>query len=367
MIAECRNIYWNSTTSSVQIGDFLYQNPSQSIPAAAGYYSLNSNNSWAQCDAEGLVLNTGICPNIFTSSFGYVGTNGNVGIASISGSICGFDGIQPEVGTSSFVNPIIVMTATPNYVSGTPGSYVWARESALQANAFFGQLGGYGTSTNLNYVGGNSFAFSGSTAATATSLGFMDEVLVSPNYLQSTLPILQSQPYTFDIWFKTSTASSRNGVRSTLFSRKQQAQSSAGLAGWTFEQNKYQAGDLAITMTPTTGGGSEVIVYTTNTYLGTSWKNLVVTIDGSNQATGVKMYVNGQLVPSSFTGTSIPNMQESNGISISPQIGNIDRGDPTPSDAYYVGRIGRVAMYNSNAGLTAVTNSYNFFSSSYTN
>lgn len=366
MIAECRNIYWNSTTRSVQIGDFLYQNPSQTIPATAGYYSLNSNNSWALCDAEGLVLNTGICPNIFTSSFGYVGTNGNVGIASISGSICGFDGIQPETGTSSFVNPIIVMTPTPNYVSGTPGDWTWSRESSTYPNAFFGQLD-FGITTFLNYVGGNSFAFFGSLATNATSLGFMDDVLVSPNTLQSTLPILQNQPYTFDIWFKTSTASSRNGVRSTLFSRKQQAQASFGQAGWTFEQNKYQAGDLAITMTPTTGGGTEVIVYTTNAYLGTAWKCLTVTIDGSNQASGVKMYVNGQLVPTAFTGTSIPNMQEPSGTSISPQIGNIDIGDPAKSDAYYVGRIGRIAMYNNNAGVTAVTNNYNFFSSSYTN
>jgi hypothetical protein len=99
MITECRSIYWNSTTSSVQIGDFLYQNPAQTIPAAAGYYSLNSNNSWALCDAEGLVINAGICPNIFTSSFGYVGTNGNIGIASLSGSICGFDGNQPVTGS----------------------------------------------------------------------------------------------------------------------------------------------------------------------------------------------------------------------------------------------------------------------------
>lgn len=366
MITECRSIYWNSTTSSVQIGDFLYQNPAQTIPAAAGYYSLNSNNSWALCDAEGLVINAGICPNIFTSSFGYVGTNGNIGIASLSGSICGFDGIQPEPGTSSFVNPIIIMTPSPNYVSGAPGSYVWSRESSTYPNAFFGQLT-YGISTNLNYVGGNSFAFSGSTAFNATSLGFMDDVLITPNTLQSTLPILQNQPYTFDIWFKTSTQSSRNGARSTLFSRKQQGQASTGLAGYTFEQNKYQAGDLALTMTPRTGGGDEVIVYTTNAYLGTDWKCLTVVIDGSNQAIGVKMYVNGQLVPTSVVGTTIPNMQETNGTSISPQIGNIDIGDPNPSNEYYVGRIGRLAMYNSNSNSTAVLNNYTFFSSSYTN
>jgi len=365
MITECRSIYWNSTTSSVQIGDFLYQNPAQTIPAAAGYYSLNSNNSWALCDAEGLVINAGICPNIFTSSFGYVGTNGNIGIASISGSICGFDGIQPEVGTGSFTNPIIVMAPTFNYVAGSPGSYIWYPESSTYLNASFRQNGG--NSTNLNYVGSNSFAFSGSTANTATSLIFNGELTVTPNTLQSTLPILQNQPYTFDIWFKTSTQSSRNGVRSTLFSRKQQAQSDFGLAGYTIEQNKYQAGDLALTMTPRTGGGSEVIVYTTNAYLGTDWKNLTITIDGSNQASGVKMFINGQPVPTSFSGTTIGNMQEANGISISPQIGNIDIGDPVKSDAYYVGRIGRLAMYNASANNTAVSNNYTFFSSSYTN
>jgi hypothetical protein len=366
MITECRNIYWNSTTRSVQVGDFLYQNPAQTIPAAQGYYSLNSNNSWALCDAEGLVINSGICPNIFTSSFGYVGTNGNIGIASLSGSICGFDGIQPSGSYSLFQNPIIVMTPTSNYVSGTTGSYSWLRESSTYPNAFFRQAGG--NSAFLNYTGGNSFEFTANDASAAPTMMFNNDYTVTPNTLQSTLPILQNTAYTIDIWFKTSTQSSRNGTRSTLFSRKQQASAESGLAGYTIEQNKYQAGDLAITMTPTTGGGSEVIVATTGVYLGTAWKCLTITIDGTNSASGVKMYVNGALADSSVVaGSTIPNMQETNGISISPQIANIDRGDPSPSNAYFVGRIGRLAMYTGAANAQSVSDNYQYFSSAYTN
>jgi hypothetical protein len=361
MITECRSIYWNSTTSSVQVGDFLYQNQAQTIPATQGYYSLSTNNTWAQCDAEGLVLSVGVCPNIFTSSFGYTGTNGNKGIASISGSICGFDGAQPFSGSTVFENPIIVMTPTTNYVEQNL-PVTWNAATYITPTYFRGNGG------NVTYSGSNSFYFTGSSSTNAGAMLFNGAVTVTPNTLQSTLPILNSQPYTIDLWFKTNTSTSRNGAVSTLFSRKQAQSSTYGLCGYHIQQNSGSAGRLSITMVPASGnGGSAVTVWTTNSYTGSVWRNLTVTIDGTNNASGVKMYVNGALVPTSFAGTTIPNMQEGNNISISPQIGNQDNGDPTPDTDYYVGRIGRLAMYNSNAGLPAVNNNYTFFSSSYTN
>jgi hypothetical protein len=360
MITECRNIYWNSTTRSVQVGDFLYQNQSQTIPAAAGYYSLNSNNSWAQCDTEGLVLNAGICPNIFTQSFGYTGTNGNIGIASISGSICGFDGAQPFSGALAFDNPIVVMTPTPNYIEEST-LLVWNAQTYISPTFFRDNNG------EAYYTGSNSIYFTGSNANNATAMLFNGQVTVTPNTLQSTLPILQNQPYTIDLWFKTNTSTSRNGATSTLFSRKGKFDA---IDGYTIQQNVSQTGDLAITMDPSSvaGAGSQVIVRTQSTYLGTSWKNLTITIDGSGNSSGIKMYINGAEVSVIRGGAAtIPNMQQANGLAISPQIGNTDNGDPTKSNDYYVGRIGRLAMYNSNALAGAVFNNYTFFSSSYTN
>ena len=353
MITECRSIYWNSTTRSVQVGDFLYQNQAQTIPASAGYYSLNSNNSWALCDVEGLVINAGICPNIFTSSFGYTGTNGNAGIASISGSVCGFDGIQPFSGSGVFESPIVIMTPTPTYVTG---GAIWNAQTAISPTFF------QRNSSEITFVSGNSWQFNGTGA-----MLFNNSFTVNPNTLQSTLPILQNRPYTIDLWFKTNTATSRNGAVATLFSRKQAQSSTYGLAGYHIQQNSGSAGRLSLTMVPPDGNGtSAVSVWTNNTYPGTDWKNLTITIDGSGNASGVRMYVNGSSVDVSYSGTTIPNMQESNGTSISPQIGNQDNGD-VPDSAYYVGRIGRLAMYSSSSISIAVQNNYTFFSSSYTN
>jgi hypothetical protein len=361
MITECRSIYWNSTTRSVQVGDFLYQNQAQTIPASAGYYSLNSNSSWAQCDAEGLVLNTGICPNIFTSSFGYVGTNGNVGIASISGSICGFDGVQPGIsGSDAFTNPIVVMTPSPTYVNGI----VWNAQSFITPTNFTESE----PFTNISFFNGNSWNFTGTSNTNAGALLFNNQVLVSPNTLQSTLPILQNQPYTIDLWFKTNTDTSRNGAVVTLFSRQQSNNTTEGLAGYAIRQNAGGAGRLQFTMIPANSqGGVGSTVTTDAAYPGTDWKNLTITIDGSNNTSGVRLYLNGQSIATQYTGTIIPNMLETNGTSISPQIGNIDWGDPIKDSTYYVGRIGRLAMYNSNANSLQVASNYLFFSSSYTN
>jgi len=356
MITECRNIYWNSTTRSVQVGDFLYQNQAQTIPASAGYYSLNSNNSWALCDIEGLVINAGTCPNIFTSSFGYTGTNGNIGIASISGSICGFDGIQPFSGSNVFESPIVIMTPTPIYVNVTGD--IWNAQTAISPTYFQRNTG------NITYFNGNSWKFNGTTAGNAGAMLFNNQVTVSPNTLQSTLPILPTQPYTIDLWFKTDTATSRNGAVSTLFSRKGVLDA---LDGYHIQQNSGSAGRLSITMVPVLGNGTSAVnVWTDDVYPGTNWKNLTITIDGSGNASGVRMYVNGSAVNVSRSGGTIPNMQQPNGQAISPQIGNQDNGD-IPTNDYFVGRIGRLAMYNSNATAFAVQNNYNFFSSSYTN
>jgi hypothetical protein len=60
-------------------------------------------------------------------------------------------------------------------------------------------------------------------------------------------------------------------------------------------------------------------------------------------------------------------MLESNGISISPQLGNIDYGDPALSTQGFSGRIGRVGMFLYEATAEEVFNNYIANSASYSN
>lgn len=61
-MAECKNIYYTATNSgSIGVGDFLYQNPQQTIPVVAGYYAWSVTDKWYQTDAEGVVIATGSC------------------------------------------------------------------------------------------------------------------------------------------------------------------------------------------------------------------------------------------------------------------------------------------------------------------
>jgi hypothetical protein len=63
-MADCKIVYYNSSTSSIQLGDFLYQNQAQTIPAGAGYYAWTVNDKWFQTDAEGVVIDSGSCSPI---------------------------------------------------------------------------------------------------------------------------------------------------------------------------------------------------------------------------------------------------------------------------------------------------------------
>jgi hypothetical protein len=110
-----------------------------------------------------------------------------------------------------------------------------------------------------------------------------------------------------------------------------------------------------------------ITVRSKDVYLGTDWKNIVITKDSTNNASGIKMYHNGLPVSSSITGSTIPNMLESNGTSISPQLGNIDIGDPATSTQGFSGRIGRVGMFLYEATAEEVFNNYLANSAGYTN
>ena len=70
-MADCKTIYYNSTTSSLNLGDFLYQNATLTIPAVQGYYSSNVNNKWYQTDVEGVIIFSGSCPSFYSLETNY--------------------------------------------------------------------------------------------------------------------------------------------------------------------------------------------------------------------------------------------------------------------------------------------------------
>jgi hypothetical protein len=357
-MSNCRNIYWNSAGGDIDLGTFLYQNQAQTIPASAGYYSFEQFNKWYQTDGEGLVLATGSCPNLFSEPLAVA--EGSNAISCISGSVCGY--IDLGYPSASFQGPAVLLL---NPLQNVSGSTIF---NSVPNGIYFN---GREFTEKPQYVGGNSFAFTGSAnSGDGQVLLYNDLVLVSPNTSQNTLPILTSpaSPYTFEIWFKTTTPSSRDGAQVALFSRKQASQTDFGPCGWSINQNISQSGDFGILMNGTTPDNNTLITARTkDVYLGTDWKNIVITKDSTNNASGIKLYYNGLPVSSSITGSTIPNMLESNGISISPQLGNIDNGDPAISTQGFSGRIGRIGMFLYEAAAEEVFNNYLANSGSYIN
>jgi hypothetical protein len=134
-MADCKIVYYNSTSSSIQLGDFLYQNQAQTIPAAAGFYAWANDDKWYQTDAEGVVIDSGSC-----SPIGNIWTGGLLGsylMGCISASI---SGDQAENGwydayfTGSNERATVAYTGTGSRDSATPG--IQTTTSSFQAYDF---------------------------------------------------------------------------------------------------------------------------------------------------------------------------------------------------------------------------------------
>lgn len=402
-MADCRVIYYESTTSSIQLGDFLYQNQALTIPASLGYYGWGITDKWYQTDSEGVVIATGSCPIIVSAS---AVLEQNAFNACESASFCNvYSGSYhlwyDFANTQSFLPTVgYSLTQPPEggyfysgalSLAGTASTYFSSSNSpnyGTSSYAFAGALAivtpiGIGNAKSLEIYGGvPQFipTFTGSNSlnfrASANSGATRSIVVVSgdtaaralnepsrPNNNTLTLDI--TKPFSFEAWIKPSEATSRT---MTIFSKKQV---NDVWTGYDFTFNTGSAGKIGITLntSPSTGSTSiqsyQLAVVSTQQYTSLNWQQIVATYDGSLSGSGIKLYRNGELIPSTQVG--LPNVSGSLTTFISFQIGDTDYGDTNGSDRYFSGRMGQLKIYKNEISSKIVKANYNYYSSSYTN
>jgi len=415
-MADCKTIYYNSTTSSLNLGDFLYQNQAQTIPVSSGFYSSNVNNKWYQTDAEGVIIFSGSCPSFYSLETNYNVSDVN---AACSESIqCIFVSSSYHLwydftNTASFAPPSGGVWQPENCIqyntgisqsvyslAGTASKYQYncgPSGSVTQSSAFAYQgalVAVYGTnrqsvSGNIfvpKYTGSNSLSF---TSSLSQSVAYQRGVVVASNQgagfansgiLVSTSPLVYqdileldiNNPFSFEVWHKTPSSSFGTGRRLTLMSKKQSGDASSG---YLLELNPSGSlGRFGVTLnngsTASLDESQQLYVRSVNAFTSSDWQQIVVTYDGSKNASGLKLYQNGNQVSASSLGTSsIAGGNQylgRNGISF--QMGDIDYGEPAnQGERSYVGRIGQVKIYKTAINAKTVLNNWYYYSGSFVN
>ena len=416
-MADCKTIYYNSTTSSLNLGDFLYQNQAQTIPVSAGYYSWSETNKWYETDVEGVIIFSGSCPSFYSLETNYNVSDVN---AACSESIqCIFVSSSYHLwydftNTASFAPPsggvwqpqncleLSLNTTVSQSVfslAGTASKYAYncGPSGSVTASSAFAYQGAlvavYGTnrqnvSGNIfvpKYTGSNSLSFTSSLSASQYQRGVVVASNLGPGFANSSdlfdlppytrLDILEldiNNPFSFEVWHKTPSSSFGTGRRLSLISKKQSGDASSG---YLLELNPSGSlGRFGVTLnngsTASLDESQQLYVRSVNAFTSSDWQQIVVTYDGSKNASGLKLYQNGNQVSASSLGTSSiaggNQFLGRNGISF--QMGDLDYGEPTNTgDRSYVGRIGQVKIYKTAINAKTVLNNWYYYSGSFVN
>jgi len=415
-MADCRTIYYNSTTSSLNLGDYLYQNQALTIPAIQGFYSWEETNKWYQTDVEGVIILTGSCPSFYSLETNYNATDVNAACSEsiqcifVSSSYhLWYDFTNPSsfpAPSGNLYQPTNCITFNDNAydvsqsvfsLAGTASIYEYQCPSYTTQSSAFAYQGAlvsvYATnrqdlSGNLfvpRYTGSNSLSFTSSLSASQYQRGVVVASNSGPGFANSgivvftptltRLDILEldvNNPFSFEVWHKTPSSSFGTGRRLTLMSKKQTGD---GSEGYLLELNPSGSlGRFGVTLnngnTSSVDEAQQLYVRSVNAYTSSDWQQIVVTYDGSKNASGIKLYQNGNQVSASSFGTSSiaggGQYLGRNGISF--QVGDVDYGEPTNTgNRSYVGRIGQVKIYKTAIDARTVLNNYYYYSGSFVN
>lgn len=416
-MADCKTIYYNSTTSSLNLGDFLYQNQALTIPAVEGYYSWEETNKWYQTDVEGVIILTGSCPSFYSLETNYNATDVNAACSEsiqcifVSSSYhLWYDFTNPAsfpAPSGNLYQPLSCITFNSGLydvsqsvfsLAGTASLYTYqcGGGSVTQSSEYAYQgalVSVYATnrqdlSGNLfvpKYTGSNSLSFTSSLSGSEYRRGVVVASNAGPGFANSSelfiippltrLDILEldiNNPFSFEVWHKTPSSSFGSGRRLSLMGKKQTGD---GSNGYLLELNPSGSlGRFGVTLnngnTASLDEAQQLYVRSVNAYTSSDWQQIVVTYDGSKNASGVKLYQNGNQVSASSLGSSsIAGGNQylgRNGISF--QVGDIDYGEPTNNgNRSYVGRIGQVKIYKTAIDARTVLNNYYYYSGSFVN
>jgi hypothetical protein len=365
-MANCETIYYQSTNGTILLGDFLYQNQAQTIPASNGYYSDAANGKWYETDAEGVVINSGSCldSGVYIASLQPTAFE-----ACLSASLCATAStyLTYDVSLSSsrldFSRSIWVSSNEYPYSTLTTGS----AEVLLAAYITGGNQDIYSGSVNYPiFTGSNSIAFTGSltgsnhgyaVARRATgSRAFISDLANS--YFQSV-----TESMAVDIWFKANSGANGTGKK-ILFGN---ANTIDNTQGWTVQTNYNQPGDIAFQMSsgPNLTATNTVVVSTTESFADNKWHYASITYNPSGSISGSQLVsasslftivVDGKTRDYSKSGGNLIDIRGNsgslqNGIGFSVAICDPFHTPIPQITQFYNGRIGKLTLYNTGSSL----------------
>lgn len=150
----------------------------------------------------------------------------------------------------------------------------------------------------------------------------------------------RTQPFSLECWFKTSA----DGTHIVISNRED----TGDLRGWSIRMTD---GQLFFNLISVVGTGNRLQVKTDNTYNNGAWRHMVLTYDGSSNASGANFYIDGSTVAQTtvfddLTGTTIS--------SINTQIGILNG-----TGFAWLGEIDEVVIYEEELVQGNVTFRYN--------
>ena len=383
-MANCETIYYQSTNGTILLGDFLYQNQAQTIPASNGYYSDATYGKWYETDAEGVVINSGSC---LDSGVKLATSQSTAFAACETASICAT--------ASAFLTYDASDSASVNFLTfnNTSSLVLSSREfpyspSSTTASAdlikFFTADGNPNvrdpSTSSLYYptfVSGNSILFTGS--ATTNLHGFgefitgsqapLRYIIQSPrveNYFTSL-----TSSFGAEIWFKQSPGAKTNPVY--IFGK---ANTGDANVGYKIVLNTLRPGTIGFQLVNTSENG--YLVYTSESFSDKKFHCVSVMYNPSGSIVGnelvsgalsIKIIVDGkerQLLYSSAPNQI--NISGSNGSIVTglrAGIGLLDV-DNTPTSSIsssFNGRVGKLTLFNTGSLPSTAYLQYQYYAS----
>lgn len=380
-MANCETIYYQSTNGTILLGDFLYQNQAQTIPASNGYYSDATYGKWYETDAEGVVINSGSC---LDSGVKLTTSQSTAFAACETASICAT--------ASAFLTYDASNSASVNFYTfdNTSSLVLSSREfpytlPTTTSSADLIRFIAGNTTTPIStsslyyptYVSGNSILFTGS--AIGNSHGYGDFITASQSPLRYILQSTRVENYftsltsSFgaEIWFKQSPGAKTNPVY--IFGKANTIDSDVG---YKIVLNTLRPGTIGFQLVNTSNNG--YLVYTSESFTDKKFHCASIIYNPSGSVVGNELVSGANAIKIIVDGKERQLLYSSapNQVNISGSNGNIVTGiraaiafldsSHTPTteiSSSFNGRVGKLTLFNTGSLPSTAYLQYQYYAS----
>lgn len=385
-MANCETIYYQSTNGTILLGDFLYQNQAQTIPASNGYYSDAENGKWYETDAEGVVINSGSCLDsgvrLATSQSTAFSACETASICATASAFLTYDASNSasisysKVGSSNVTSLLLSSREYPYVSSSTTAS-------ADLIKFFTGNGEVFSNSDNTSslyyptYIGGNSILFTGSATTNFHGWGEFITGSQPPIRYFTQSPRVENyftsltSSFGAEIWFKQSPGAKTNPVY--IFGKANAGDSNIG---YKVVLNALRPGTIGFQLFNTSNNG--YFVYTSESFTDKKFHCASIMYNPSGSVVGnelvsganaIKIIVDGKerqlLYSSAPNQVNISAGSSSISININAGIGLLDTAHTPTSSLNWAfnGRVGKLTLFDTGSLPSTAYLQYQYYAS----